>query len=230
MALEEHMDDSQSLIQTPLFLSHRMSSFESNPVIVDKANTGQVSLVLPKAVVGSAEVGDWQLRPGTYFDDISGFDSKGDIGCDRKSGVWSRFCLTAMCYSKAMTTPHVRFVFGPGHHHRAGGTSLDLGRIVSHREPHTDELLRHIVINFVIASQDAIGVTTTWLVYELSMHSDASHRLYLELREYECQRPFGCQNLENEYRDVDLQNEDYLGMMDTRIREFSVLLTSESLD
>ncbi|BFI30287.1 protein MpCYP704-like7 [Marchantia polymorpha subsp. ruderalis] len=94
----------------------------------------------------------------------------------------------------------------------------------------TDELLRHIVINFVIASRDAIGVTLTWLVYELSMHSDASHRLYLELRDYESRRQFECECSVEQYWDVELQDEDYVRMMDTRIREFAALITSESLD
>ncbi|BBN09131.1 protein MpCYP704-like13 [Marchantia polymorpha subsp. ruderalis] len=88
----------------------------------------------------------------------------------------------------------------------------------------TDELLRHIVINFVIASRDVNGtvlinfviasrdvngVTLTWLVYELSMHSDASHRLYLELRDYEIRRQFECECSVEQYWDVDMQDEDY---------------------
>ncbi|OAE21084.1 hypothetical protein AXG93_3661s1090 [Marchantia polymorpha subsp. ruderalis] len=94
------------------------------------------------------------------------------------------------------------------------------------RQPQTDELLRHILINFVIASRDAIGVTLTWLVYELSMHSDASHILYLELRDYESRRQFECQCSVEQYWDVDLQDEDYVRMMDTRIREFAALIVS----
>lgn len=84
---------------------------------------------------------------------------------------------------------------------------------------HCDQMLRDMVLNFVIAGRDTTAVTLSWFIYMMCMHPDVADEIYHEL----------CQLQQSTSTNSASPHEDHQNFFEEEMTRFAQKLTFETV-